>query len=489
MEPPPTPGPDKNLAYRESEAQHLLRLAVISSPRSGNTWVRCLLGSIFELEQMVAHRPEEVAWEALSPRCVLQLHWHPNESFVTQLRRYGFRVVVLARHPFDVLISSLNYSYYVHLEGRCSGGGACPSCSTVGPLPRSSAHLDFACGECGRRSYSISTAWWPRPDVVRVRYEELVAAPEEVLARLAREIGQEPRQSIAAMVGSTSIDELKPGRDVWHYHYWQGRPGLWRSFLPAEEARRIAAANPEPFAVLGYACDPDESLDGTQADLNWLHLQLDSTRENLAMARAKHRWTVHDLAAVQAQRDQILAVLWSERQEFGEARAEGKVQLNRVLQLLWSERLEHAHTREGLDAVEGHLERSLRALQEERAALAEARARLAPVEGCGAAALAVARRLTEAARRYPLLASSFRRLIRGGGRSRIGAVPSPEGDRTRLGVRLKRGLIRLANGSWLLRHAVAPLFKGPHLTEAPAPPSRPSEEFRPSVPDVSRTVR
>src|SRR5437762_2987502 len=47
-----------------------LRLAVISTPRSGNTWLRGLLASIFGLEERAALTPDDVDWSALPERCV-----------------------------------------------------------------------------------------------------------------------------------------------------------------------------------------------------------------------------------------------------------------------------------------------------------------------------------------------------------------------------------------------------------------------------------
>ena len=272
-----------------------LRLAVISTPRSGNTWVRALLARLYDLVELPVHFPQQLDWEALPRRCVIQLHWYPEESFTATLERAGVRVVVLARHPLDVLISWLNYSYYVHQEGVCPGKEACDKCDILGVSPRSDALIDYAGGRVGHWLLSHSPAWWNRDGVLHARYEDLVAEPEVALGRLLDEIGERPRQPIAQVLEATSIHQMKPSKDAWAFHYWQGRPGLWRSLITAEVARAIAAGRPEPFEVLGYSCDPDESLGDTEADLNWLRLQLDSTRENLAVASAKHSKRLEEL--------------------------------------------------------------------------------------------------------------------------------------------------------------------------------------------------
>jgi hypothetical protein len=277
-----------------------LRLAVISTPRSGNTWVREVLAAVYELEQMPAHYPEQLPWGNLPRRCILQIHWYRDERFTELLEADGVRLVVLARHPFDVLMSWLNHVYYVHLEGICLEGQTCNECGIVGVLPRSAEFLDYACGRWGRYLLGYSPAWWDWPGAIRAHYEDLVADPEASFGRILGQIGEKPRRSLREALERNAIPQKKAAQKVRHFHFWQGQPGVWRSMLPAAEARAIAAAHPEPFDVLGYACDPDETLEAARADRSWLELQLDSTREQLRLERLKHERTDCELAALRS---------------------------------------------------------------------------------------------------------------------------------------------------------------------------------------------
>jgi hypothetical protein len=275
----------------------MLRLALISTPRSGNTWARGLLARLYGLEQIPVHFPDDIPWDDLPERCLIQIHWYPIEPFYSRLREHGVRVVVMARHPLDVLMSWLNYSYYVHLEGHCLGQGVCTECGIVGALPGGEAFRNYVLSESCRILLCYSPAWWKKPGILRLRYEDLVADPEAALERLAAEIGEAPRRAIAGVVEETSIRRMKPSQQGWQYHYWQGQPGLWRETLTAETARAIAAFIPEPFEFLGYPCDPNEALDPGQAERNWLRLQLESTREHLSLERARRLKAVQELAA------------------------------------------------------------------------------------------------------------------------------------------------------------------------------------------------
>jgi hypothetical protein len=272
-----------------------LRLAVIGSPRSGNTWIRAMLGSFYGLEQIPIHSPTELDWSRLPMRCVIQLHWYPAAELLNTLDRSGVRVVMPIRHPFDVLISWLNYNYYVHEEEKCPG--TCDECVIAGVSPTSKAFVDYASGYHGRSLLCHGPAWltWARSFVRPLRYEDLVTDPVPALAALEEWVGEPFQSPIAAVVEDTSIERLVSSRGVWQYHYWQGRPGLWRQLIPAAEARTIAAGVREPFDLLGYDCDPEESLTPLEAERNWLRLQLDSSREHLRLEKGKHRATMREL--------------------------------------------------------------------------------------------------------------------------------------------------------------------------------------------------
>ena len=89
-----------------------MRIAVVSTPRAGNTWVRHLLGAAYCIPHLARHAMADADWAALPPEVVLQLHWRRTPDFVAKLNEHGFRVITVARHPLDVLISILHFCIY-----------------------------------------------------------------------------------------------------------------------------------------------------------------------------------------------------------------------------------------------------------------------------------------------------------------------------------------------------------------------------------------
>jgi hypothetical protein len=245
-------------------------VAIVSTPRTGNTWLRHLLSLAYDIPTVAIHNPRDIDWDTLPAACILQMHWHPIPSFLSRLEQYKFRVVVLARHPLDILISILHFSLHDPTARWLEGeeGNERP---IYGAMPRSSAFLQYATGNRARALLSITTEWWNLPGAVQARYESLVADPEGEARRLVNEIGGEVKKPIAEALAATTIPRLRAMTQNDH-HFWQGKAGLWKSLLTAHEAIEIARAHAAIIDSLGYRCDPDPGLDGVKADANWITL-------------------------------------------------------------------------------------------------------------------------------------------------------------------------------------------------------------------------
>src|SRR4051812_47364718 len=89
-----------------------MRIAVVSTPRAGNTWVRHLLATAYQVPHLARHALAHSDWKELPAEVVLQIHWRWEPGFVAKLEEHGFRVVTVARHPLDVLMSILHFCIY-----------------------------------------------------------------------------------------------------------------------------------------------------------------------------------------------------------------------------------------------------------------------------------------------------------------------------------------------------------------------------------------
>ncbi len=104
------------------ETREAIQLAIFASPRMGNTWLRALLKTAYDLSDFAAHRIDEIPWDSLPDRSLVNLHFGPSAML---RERLGMRrAVVIARHPLDTLISILHYaSHQPGSNGWVGGAG------------------------------------------------------------------------------------------------------------------------------------------------------------------------------------------------------------------------------------------------------------------------------------------------------------------------------------------------------------------------------
>jgi hypothetical protein len=245
-----------------------LRVAILSTPRSGNTWLRLLLAAAYRVPDLAVHKMWDSDWAGLPPECVLQLHWNRTPKMRDRLAEHGFRVVTVARHPLDTLVSIVPFALTDGDTRQWLQGTGGDESGLFGASPRSRAFVRYATGPRAAALFSVTADWWGEPDVTAVRYEDLVADPAGELARVCGRLAPPREPDLAAVAAGHTLDRLRPR--AGNGHFWQGRPGHWRELVPAPEAAEIAAALPGAFAKYGYACDPDPALTAEAADANWV---------------------------------------------------------------------------------------------------------------------------------------------------------------------------------------------------------------------------
>lgn len=245
-----------------------LRIAIVATPRCGNTWLRHLLSGVYRIPTTATFELGDDDWGRLPEEVVHQMHWSRTPEFLAKLSEHGFRVVTLARHPLDALISVLHFAWYDRGTAGWLLGRGGDELGLRGAMPRCRPFLDYAAGPRAAALLSVTCDWWQQDGVGSVRYEDLARDTAGVLATLGETLGPPRCDSVADVVAANGIDKLRTLSQT--NHFWQGKPGLWRDLLPAAEARELAEALRPVTARLGYEIDPDPALDAAAADCNWL---------------------------------------------------------------------------------------------------------------------------------------------------------------------------------------------------------------------------
>lgn len=226
-----------------------MRVAVISSPRSGNTWVRSVLANSLDLTEIAVHNYLD-APTPLPDSCALQIHWYREPNFQRFLDGNGFRTLVVGRHPLDILLSVLHFVRHEPATSQWLLGNAEIPPSLVGQNPASDAFMQYALSWGAENLLSVSYQWWCDRASLKVRYEDLVASPADGFSSLI--------ERLSSGSSREKIDRAVETFDFRHFsamanrHGWQGRPGLWRDLIPGKMARAIFARHRRLFETLGY---------------------------------------------------------------------------------------------------------------------------------------------------------------------------------------------------------------------------------------------
>jgi hypothetical protein len=244
-----------------------MRIAIVASPRTGQTWLRHVLRDAWSFPEIALHNWRDAPAD-LPSDCLLGIHWFREPNFMDWLAERDFRIVTLARHPLDVLVSCLHFIRREPQTARwLEGLTGLPGC-LAGESPASPGFLNYALSFGAENLLAVTYQWWHDERAARLRYEDMVRVPVPALAGLADTLGLGTTDFAPALQANT-LDTL---RALPNAHGWQGTAGLWRRLVPWSAARLIRRRHRWVFDALGYNTPPN-LLTRAAAERNWERLR------------------------------------------------------------------------------------------------------------------------------------------------------------------------------------------------------------------------
>jgi hypothetical protein len=231
-----------------------MRILVVSTPKTGNTWVKNLLASVYGLPiREVSQTFNEDECAAFGPRWISQQHFYPTARLMKWARAHDVVFVTTIRHPADVLVSLFHYTADYGADDELLNAIRADN-GTYGPSVTSYVRDAFFL----LLNQSIA---WMRADCSHVvRYEELWHDPPRVLSNLARQIRPVSSEMVERAVERCDIDLMRKGAIGQAKRFFRkGGAGGWRSVLPSDIVDLLRASDPYPsqFEALGYSVDAD----------------------------------------------------------------------------------------------------------------------------------------------------------------------------------------------------------------------------------------
>jgi hypothetical protein len=238
-----------------------LRILIVSTGKTGNTWLKHLLASIYDLPIVAPGRALDAGeLESLGPRWVAHQHYRVRADLIDCGRRNNIVFVTTLRHPCDALVSKFHYVRNLGRHLKFADVDRTPVMAldgdTIGKNTASYVLDGFSI------ALDISLGWLRSGQSLLIRYEDLKQDPVAALQELTDSISWVPRFRIEHAVEKCSIDQMRKMKGADPKFFRQGKVGGWRTELPEEIVDIFRHTDPYPaqFAELGYSLDQDHPI-------------------------------------------------------------------------------------------------------------------------------------------------------------------------------------------------------------------------------------
>jgi len=294
--------------------QSNLKILLVSTPKTGNTWLKYLLAAIYDLPIIEFPMPEHWSefdqnrYNELGPRWIAHQHVPPLDPLVRWAHEQRVTLITTVRHPGDSLVSMYyyvqNYTGTVMIdpeairllispEGKKEQAGVIPLTQGLELYVRNKFFYSL--------NYSI--AWLHSGLSFGVRYEDLWDSPLRTLQALTNCLQPVDSERIRDAILQCHIDVLRVRGQEGQAFYRAGGVGVWKTSLPAAIIKLLRESPPYAlqFRWLNYKLDIPRArrskrvfasrlnrlpfLD--ESDLDWLTAQIYSSfaQERQAVAR------------------------------------------------------------------------------------------------------------------------------------------------------------------------------------------------------------
>ena len=235
-----------------------LRVLIVSTPKTGNTWVKHLLANIYDLPIVNPGKSFDTAEvEAMGPRWVAHQHYGVRTDLIDCGRRNNILFLTTVRHPCDALVSKFHFVRNLGHRVEFADADRSPVMGLdddrIGDNTASYVLDGFSI------SLDISLGWLRSGESLLVRYEDLKRDPVATLQAITDAICSVPQHAIERAVRLCSIDQMRKMKGMEPKFFRQGQVGSWRSELPTKivDIFRHTPPYPSQFKELGYSLEED----------------------------------------------------------------------------------------------------------------------------------------------------------------------------------------------------------------------------------------
>lgn len=238
-----------------------LKIMIVSTPKTGNTWVKHLLSNVYQLPIVRVGQkfnPDEV--DELGQRWITHQHYRARADIIDYGRRNNIVFVTTIRHPGDTLLSK--FHFVRNYIDRLNYADIDPSPILARDGETMGENTLYYLGHGFSEFLDISLSWIRSGESHIIRYEDLWRDPVTALQELTASIHQVSLERVKRVVELCDIGLMRktPGTDPKFFR--KGSVGNWKNALPQDviDVLRREAPYPAQFTALGYTLEPDDPL-------------------------------------------------------------------------------------------------------------------------------------------------------------------------------------------------------------------------------------
>jgi Sulfotransferase domain len=236
-----------------------MRILIASPPKTGNVWLKCLLGSIYDLEWLkgaeVPSRPELDLFEewveqgGFRDGTIFHQHYHYSDEFCSLVEAVPAHLVTIIRDPYDAFVST-----YFTIQQRAAAGklGSSKTSFLAGKTLDHPDVITFLKRGGYRKNLFRAADWLHSGRAVVLRYEELLRDPFGSLTKATDQIAPVAPERIRRAVETCSAENMRQRGAGMAKHVRTATVGDSKNYLGEEHLAIFRELYADLIWRLGY---------------------------------------------------------------------------------------------------------------------------------------------------------------------------------------------------------------------------------------------
>jgi len=231
-----------------------MRIAIISSPRCGNTFLRLCLSKLFNLETDAYHVPSKFP-DKFPEKFIFQMHWELDEKFKQFLFNGNFKIITLTRNPLDIFVSILRFTKYEkEVEKWLDSSLDINQEKFKFYSPNDLDFINWCNSKYAKKLLNVSFDWSRLEEIHTIKYENLISNLDSELKKLYKFFGVE---NIDYNFAKNVFEKFNINyfQSMPNRHGWKGKANNWQNYLTKRNAESIYKYHSAFFDFFKYDLD------------------------------------------------------------------------------------------------------------------------------------------------------------------------------------------------------------------------------------------